>query len=573
MADTSGVDIDLYADVEDFNNENLDVSGDSAAASGDPAASGGDSAGGGGGGASGEDLYDDVLAAGTDVKTEEKPRMSRDGSPSGGGGYDSRGGSSSGGDRHHGRRFQLYVGNLTWWTTDQDIEDAVAALGITDFIEVKFFENRVNGQSKGFCCVQVGSDPSMRAVMEKLPKTELHGQVPVVTYATKQALYQFESQSKTRPPPPGSGPPNGRGPEPHGRGPPPPHHHHGGGPPPHRGPPRGGPPPIDRPPPGPYGRPPPVSGHGPPPGHMPPQLGPPPPQMRGPPPPMMMQPGMPPMQGGPPPPPPMMGGPPPPGPMPPMAPRVVAVVAHPPAPVSVPGPAPHVNPAFFPQGHPPPGAGGYPPPAAHGSLPPPHHGLSDAEFEEIMSRNRTVSSSAIARAVQDAASGEFASAIETLVTAISLIKQSKVAGDDRCRILVHSLQDTLHGIERKSYSRSSRGRSRERSPRDRHMAHHGAPPTHHRRRSYSRERDYHHHHHRHHHEHRERDYYRGERSRSRDRDREREREREKYYEERERYKREEREREIRREGDPAAGPSGSSGRRVVEMERPEKDRH
>lgn len=47
--------------------------------------------------------------------------------------------------------------------------------------------------------------------------------------------------------------------------------------------------------------------------------------------------------------------------------------------------------------------------------------------------------------------GEFASAIETLVTAISLIKQSKIASDDRCKILISSLQDTLHGIEEKSY--------------------------------------------------------------------------------------------------------------------------
>lgn len=47
--------------------------------------------------------------------------------------------------------------------------------------------------------------------------------------------------------------------------------------------------------------------------------------------------------------------------------------------------------------------------------------------------------------------GEYASAIETLVTAISLIKQSKIANDDRCKILISSLQDTLHGIESKSY--------------------------------------------------------------------------------------------------------------------------
>ena len=47
--------------------------------------------------------------------------------------------------------------------------------------------------------------------------------------------------------------------------------------------------------------------------------------------------------------------------------------------------------------------------------------------------------------------GDYASAIETLVTAVSLIKQSKVAHDERCKILVSSLQDTLHGIETKSY--------------------------------------------------------------------------------------------------------------------------
>lgn len=88
------------------------------------------------------------------------------------------------------------------------------------------------------------------------------------------------------------------------------------------------------------------------------------------------------------------------------------------------------------------------PPAAEAVRAPPHHGapiaaahaphtplaphtphppISEAEFEEVMSRNRTVSSSAIARAVSDAAAGEYASAIETLVTAISLIKQSKVS--------------------------------------------------------------------------------------------------------------------------------------------------
>ncbi|KAK8763833.1 hypothetical protein V5799_033554, partial [Amblyomma americanum] len=167
---------------------------------------------------------------------------------------------------------------------------------------------------------------------------------------------------------------------------------------------------------------------------------------------------------------------------------------------NVPPPAPHVNPAFFPQhaGLPPPPTSsqpsdpyGRPPPTqythdyrgpANDSLPysvdprsmlpasssipsrqdPLNPPINEAEFEEIMSRNRTVSSSAIARAVADASAGEFASAIETLVTAISLIKQSKVANDDRCKILISSLQDTLHGIESKSYSSRSKDRPRSR---------------------------------------------------------------------------------------------------------------
>lgn len=51
---------------------------------------------------------------------------------------------------------------------------------------------------------------------------------------------------------------------------------------------------------------------------------------------------------------------------------------------------------------------------------------------------------------------DYGSAIETLVTAISLIKQSKVSADDRCKVLISSLQDCLHGIESKSYGSASR---------------------------------------------------------------------------------------------------------------------
>lgn len=194
------------------------------------------------------------------------------------------------------------------------------------------------------------------------------------------------------------------------------------------------------------------------------------------------------------------------------------------------------------------------------------HGLSEPEFEEIMSRNRTVSSSAIARAVQDAAAGEFASAIETLVTAISLIKQSKVAGDDRCKILISSLQDTLHGIENKSYGarHGSHGGSRyspERRHRDRYRDYSPHTRDRERERERYRERDR-----SPRDREREREYYR-ERSRSRDREEYR-----KYYEDRDRYRDRERDRDRdRRENERERDPR-SSETRVKEEPRREEAR-
>lgn len=39
--------------------------------------------------------------------------------------------------------------SLMQWTTDEDLTEAIRSIGITDVLEIKFFENRANGQSKG----------------------------------------------------------------------------------------------------------------------------------------------------------------------------------------------------------------------------------------------------------------------------------------------------------------------------------------------------------------------------------------------------------------------------------------
>ena len=56
------------------------------------------------------------------------------------------------------------------WTTDQDLSDAISDLGVNDLVEIKFYENRANGQSKGFAAIFVGTDSSFRQIMNGLPK-------------------------------------------------------------------------------------------------------------------------------------------------------------------------------------------------------------------------------------------------------------------------------------------------------------------------------------------------------------------------------------------------------------------
>ncbi|CBY14054.1 unnamed protein product [Oikopleura dioica] len=85
----------------------------------------------------------------------------------------------------------IYVGNLTWWTSDFDLEMAIRRLGVYDILDVYIHECNANGQSKGFARVDVKTEASAKQVMEKLPRGELNGVRPVVTPANKGTLKEF----------------------------------------------------------------------------------------------------------------------------------------------------------------------------------------------------------------------------------------------------------------------------------------------------------------------------------------------------------------------------------------------
>lgn len=338
--------------------------------------------------------------------------------------------------------------------------------------------------------IELGSETSVQLVTEKLPKMEIHSQLPMVTPATKQYLQQFEAQSRKNNPST-SGSQAEQEPPPYqqggGRG----FGYNRGG---FRG--RGFPirPGMGQgfehrpPPPGDMGRGAPWMGHGhmgmprhPPPGmppyHMehPPPFYPmvPPPTADKMPGPMQQQLHVPPQ-------------PPPPGASSLQDHRPPGMVPQFPKPPV----APHVNPAFFPEGPPPEtflAAG-----AASGvnrvdvmSQFLPRQG---DDYNESMKRNQVLASTAIKRAMSDANSGDYESGIETLVAAISLIKQSPTAAEERCQVLVQSLQDCYQGLEIQLLERRSTGSKHHYSDKD-DFESESKEKRHRRKRSRSRSRD------------------------------------------------------------------------------------
>ncbi|XP_056268944.1 cleavage and polyadenylation specificity factor subunit 7-like [Pseudoliparis swirei] len=313
------------------------------------------------------------------------------------------------------RRLSLYIGNFPWWTSDKDITCMAQTLGVKDIKEIKFAENKINGQSRGFAEVVVTSEESLKILLEKIPHCELNGDKIDCRFATRHNLGVFEDIANKRIPmrvnskDPKESDSSDKIPRLLAQEPSPapfPQHYPSY-------------PLANRFPslPGPY------LNHPPPPfPHMPPNI----------PPPM---------------PPPMF----------------------PPHPIHVPSQPPpslHVNPAFFPPVH-----DGHNSQAYSQQKNTPRN--TDRDFEDLMNRNKAVASSAISKAVSGATAGDLRVAMETLLTAIAIIKQSRVYGDERCQALVTSLKDCLVSIQGNQGYRSSsrsgederdrdRGRDRER---------------------------------------------------------------------------------------------------------------
>ncbi|XP_062271624.1 cleavage and polyadenylation specificity factor subunit 7-like isoform X2 [Scomber scombrus] len=96
------------------------------------------------------------------------------------------------------KRLSLYIGNFPWWTSDKDLTCMAQTLGVKDIMEIKFAENRINGQSRGYAELVVTSEESLKTLLEKIPQCELNGERVDCRFATRQNLTVFEDVANKR---------------------------------------------------------------------------------------------------------------------------------------------------------------------------------------------------------------------------------------------------------------------------------------------------------------------------------------------------------------------------------------
>ncbi|XP_062110515.1 uncharacterized protein LOC133822258 [Humulus lupulus] len=100
----------------------------------------------------------------------------------------------------------LFVGELHWWTTDAELENVLSQYGRVK--EIKFFDERASGKSKGYCQVEFYDSSAATACKEGMHGHFFNGRACVVAFATSQTLKQMgaayasknQAQNQSQPP-------------------------------------------------------------------------------------------------------------------------------------------------------------------------------------------------------------------------------------------------------------------------------------------------------------------------------------------------------------------------------------
>lgn len=93
------------------------------------------------------------------------------------------------GQLHGGGGTMLFVGDLHWWTTDAELETALSEFGALK--NLKFYEERASGKSKGYCQVEFYDHAAAYACKEGMNGRKFHGRPCLVAFASPRTILQM----------------------------------------------------------------------------------------------------------------------------------------------------------------------------------------------------------------------------------------------------------------------------------------------------------------------------------------------------------------------------------------------
>ncbi|KAH7427671.1 hypothetical protein KP509_10G054500 [Ceratopteris richardii] len=90
----------------------------------------------------------------------------------------------------------LFVGDLNWWTTDAELEAALLEYGRVK--NLKFYEERVSGKSKGYCQVEFYDHASAVACKQGMNGRQFHGRPCIVALGNAKSIQQMGLQQERK---------------------------------------------------------------------------------------------------------------------------------------------------------------------------------------------------------------------------------------------------------------------------------------------------------------------------------------------------------------------------------------